>query len=119
MKDILNEPFRSGTRVLKIKAHQTMSNITDPLPYRRNYGLFFWSYNYDGVTPYCFMQHDGGVWNDLDGEWHDFNIAFPTVNGAVGTLALEAMREGADDVRYATLLLRRIENARQNGTPES
>ena len=37
------------------------------------------------------------VWNDLDAV--DYNIAYPTINGAIGTLALEAVREGADDVR--------------------
>ena len=46
-------------------------------------------------------------------------ITFPTVKGAVGTLALEALREGADDIRYATLLMTRIEDIRQNGTTEA
>jgi hypothetical protein len=92
------------------------TNHHDPLIYRRNCGLVTWSCDYDGVTPYCFMHNQGAVWNDIDGT--DFNIAFPTVDGAVSTLALEAVREGADDVRYATLLLKRIEEARQNGTPE-
>jgi len=94
-----------------------MTTHHDPMVYRRNCGLVTWSYDYDGVTPYCFMHNQGGVWNDLDGP--NFNIAFPTVNGAVSTLALEAMREGADDVRYATLLLKRIEGTRQNGTPKA
>jgi hypothetical protein len=93
------------------------TNHHDPLIYRRNCGLVTWSYDYDGVTPYCFMHNQGAVWNDLDGT--DISIAFPTVDGAVSTLALEAVREGADDVRYATLLLKRIEEARQNGTPEA
>ena len=44
-------------------------------------------------------------------------MAFPTVNGAVSTLALEAFREAVDDVRYATRLLQQIEHARQHGTP--
>ena len=93
------------------------TNHHDPLIYRRNCGLVTWSYDYDGVTPYCFMHNTKGVWNDLDGP--DFNIAFPTVDGAVSTLALEALREGADDIRYATLLMTRIEDIRQNGTTEA
>ena len=93
-----------------------MTNSSDPLQWRRNYGLFVWSQDYDGVSPYCFMHNSEGVWNDHDAP--DYNIAFPTVNGAVSTLALEALREGVDDVRYATLLMKRIEEARQNGTPE-
>jgi len=91
----------------------------DPLIYRRNCGLYLWSYNYDGITPYCFMHNCVGVWNDLDGPGPDYNIAFPTVNGVIGTLALEGLREGADDVRYATLLMKRIEEARDSGTPEA
>ena len=93
------------------------TNHHDPLIYRRNCGLVTWSHDYDGVTPYCFMHSQGGVWNDLDGP--DFNIAYPTVDGAVSTLALEALREGADDIRYATLLMTRIEDIRQNGTTEA
>ena len=62
------------------------------------------------------MHNQGAVWNDLDGT--DISIAFPTVDGAVSTLALEAIREGADDVRYATLLMQRIEAERQTGTPD-
>jgi len=93
------------------------TNQFDALLYRRNCGLVVWSHDYDGVTPYCFMHNQGGVWNDLDGP--DFCIAFPTVNGAVSTLALEAMREGADDVRYATLLMEQIEEARDSGTPQA
>ncbi len=86
------------------------------LVFRRNCGLVTWSYDYDGVTPYCFMHNQGAVWIDLDGP--EYSIAFPTVDGAVSTLALEALREGSDDVRYATLLLTRIDETRQSGTPQ-
>ena len=57
--------------------------------------------------------------NDHDAAAGDFNIAYPTVDGAIGTLALEAFREGADDVRYATLLMQRIERARRKASPET
>jgi len=86
----------------------------DALSYRRNCGLVGWINNYDGATPYCFMHNGKGVWNDLDET--DYNIAFPTANGVIGTLALEALREGADDVRYATLLMKRIREAQSDGT---
>ena len=89
----------------------------DPLYYRRSCGLLGWINNYDGVTPYCFMHNGKGVWNDLDGI--DYNIAYPTMNGVISTLALEAFREGADDVRYATLLMNRIEEARRSGKGEA
>ena len=92
-----------------------MTSSSDPLQWRRNCGLGVWSRDYDGVTPYCFMHNAEDLWNELGGP--DYNIAFPTVNGAISTLALEGFREGADDVRYATVLMQRIEDARQNGTP--
>ena len=89
------------------------------MAFRRNHGLYPWSHDYDGFTPYCFMHNYGGVWNHLDGEHGDFNIAYPTINGLIGTLPLEALREGIDDVRYATLLMQRIEQTRRDGTPEA
>jgi hypothetical protein len=93
------------------------STETDPRIWRSRCGLYLWRLDYDGVTPYCFMRHSEGVWNDLDGRGADYNIAYPTANGAVGTLALAGLREAADDVRYATLLMQRIEAARQHGAP--
>ena len=65
------------------------------------------------------MHNAGGVWNHFDGTSEDFNIAYPTVNGAIGTLPLEALREGVDDVRYATLLMQRIAQTRQHGVADA
>lgn len=92
-----------------------MSSNVDSLQWRRNYGLYVWSHDYDGVTPYCFMHNAKDVWNEFKD--HDCNIAFPTINGAISTLALEGFREGADDVRYASLLMKRIKETRKNGMP--
>jgi hypothetical protein len=103
----------------KVSAYWLWTKNHDPLMFRRNHGLYLWSHDYDGFTPYCFMHNHGGVWNHLDGTDEDFNIAYPTVDGAIGTLPLEALREGVDDVRYATLLLQRIERTRQHGTAEA
>ena len=92
-----------------------MASTADPLQWRRNYGLGVWSRDYDGVSPYCFMHNYKDLWNELTDP--DYNIAFPTVNGAISTLALEGFREGGDDVRYVTCLLQQIEKIRQQGTP--
>jgi len=99
----------------KVPAYLLWTSEHDPLMFRRNHGLYLWSHDYDGFTPYCFMHNNGGVWNYFDGTSEDFNIAYPTVNGVIGTLPLEALREGIDDVRYATLLMQRIEHTRQHG----
>lgn len=103
----------------KVSAYWLWTKNHDPLMFRRNHGLYLWSHNYDGFTPYCFMHNHGGVWNHFDGTDEDFNIAYPTVNGVIGTLPMEALREGIDDVRYATLLMQRIEQTRQHGMVEA
>ena len=92
-----------------------MTSNSDPLQWRRNCGLGVWSRDYDGVSPYCFMHNGKDLWNELTDP--DYNIAFPTVNGAISTLALEGFREGGDDVRYVTCLLQQIEKIQQQGTP--
>jgi hypothetical protein len=94
-----------------------MAATSDPLPWRRNYGLGVWSHNYDGVTPFCFIHNGKGIWNELEKPIQ--YLAFPTVNGAISTLALEGFREGTDDVRYATVLMERIKKAREKGTSEA
>jgi len=86
--------------------------VEDPAVYRRNYGLLLWKADYDGACTYCFMDSSGTPWNDFDCDaYRDHNVAYPTVDGVVGTLALDGLREGADDVKYATLLRMRIEAA--------
>ena len=86
--------------------------VEDPAVYRRNYGLLLWKLDYDGACTYCFMDSSGTPWNDFDCDaYRDHNVAYPTVDGVVGTLALDGLREGKDDVRYATLLRMEIDTA--------
>ncbi len=108
------ERHRLGHKIHSYSLPHTTES--DPLIWRSRCGLYLWRLDYDGVTPYCFMHHSEGVWNDLDGRGPDYNIAYPTADGVVGTLALAGLREAADDVRYATLLMKRIERTRQNGS---
>jgi hypothetical protein len=94
--------------------------VEDPAVYRRNYGLLLWKTDYDGACTYCFMDSSGTPWNDFDCDaYRDHNVAYPTVNGVVGTLALEGFREGADDVKYATVLCLAIDRALKTGSPEA
>jgi len=86
--------------------------VEDPAVYRRNYGLLLWKTGYDGACTYCFMDSSGTPWNDFDCDsYRDHNVAYPTTDGVVGTLALDGLREGADDVKYATLLRMEIDRA--------
>ena len=85
----------------------------DPEMYRRNYGLYLWRLDYDGTCTYCFMDSSGTQWNDFDDDtYRDHCLAYPTVDGVVGTLALEGFREGQDDLRYVTALRLLIEKAK-------
>lgn len=112
------EWHRRGHKVWNYGHPQTP--VEDPLVYRRNYGLFLWKLDFDGACTYCFMDSSGTQWNDFDDDtYRDHALAYPTVNGVVGTLALEGFREGVDDVRYATLLRQEAEKAQREGHPEA
>jgi len=79
--------------------------VEDPAVYRRNYGFVLWKADYDGACTYCYMDSSGTPWNDFDcNAYRDHNVAYPTVDGIVPTLALEGYREAFDDVKYATTL---------------
>ncbi|HHV45209.1 MAG TPA: hypothetical protein GXX57_11175 [Firmicutes bacterium] len=85
----------------------------DPELYRRNYGLMIWTNDYDGVAPYAYQDGFGNIWNDFDHpSYRDHNFTYPTVDGAIDTIAWEGFREGVDDVRYLTTLLTAIETAK-------
>lgn len=94
--------------------------VENPEVYRRNYGLFLWRLDFDGSCTYCFIDSSGISWNDLDCEtYRDHCLAYPTMNGVVGTLAIEGFREGQDDVRYATTLRLAAEKAAAGGSAEA
>ena len=91
--------------------------MENPELYRRNYGLLLWKLDYDGACTYCFMDSSGTQWNDFDDEtYRDHCLAYPTVDGVVGTLALEGFRAGMDDLRYVTVLRAVIERALRGGS---
>ena len=112
------EWHKRGNKIWNYANPQTP--VEDPAIYRRNYGLKLWRLDFDGACTYCFMDSEGRPWNDFDGKsYRNHNVAYPTVDGVVGTLALEGFREGADDVKYATVLRLEIEKALADGTPEA
>jgi len=91
--------------------------VEDPEVYRRNYGLYDWRLDLDGVCTYCFMDSSGTQWNDFDCDsYRDHCLAYPTVDGVVGTLAIEGLREALDDVKYATALLTLADKLEPEGT---
>jgi hypothetical protein len=107
----------AGHRVWNYANPQTP--VEDPAVYRRNYGLLLWKSNYDGTCTYCYMDSSGTPWNDFDCDaYRDHEVAYPTVNGVVPTLALEGLREGLDDVKYATTLRQVAAEALADGSAE-
>jgi hypothetical protein len=84
-----------------------------PETYRRNSGLLLWQRDYDGEMNYAYQHHRGNIWNDFDYQsYRDHVFAYPTMDGVVDTIEWEGFREGVDDVRYLTTLLKTIEEVK-------
>ena len=112
------EWHRRGGKVWNYANPQTP--VEDPEVYRRNYGLYDWELDLDGVCTYCFMDSSGTQWNDFDCDaYRDHCLAYPTVDGVVATLAIAGLREGLDDVKYATFLRKSIAEAMDDGAPRA
>jgi hypothetical protein len=86
-----------------------------PETYRRNFGFLLWKNNYDGACPYAY-QHGFGknIWNDFDFKARPHNFTYPTIDGVIDTIEWEGYREGVSDIRYLTLLMRKIEQLRKS-----
>ncbi|MCQ2388330.1 MAG: hypothetical protein MJ138_01295 [Kiritimatiellae bacterium] len=85
-----------------------------PTIWRRTKGLRFYYSDFDGFSEYVFYYHARNRWNEFipsnDG-YRSFGLVYPSRTGMIGTVALEALREGMDDVRYLSLLRLRAEAA--------
>ncbi len=81
--------------------------------HRLNYGLQLYFMNHDGVCPYSFNHYGPQLAWNLFGAGTGCIYVFPTADGCVDTPAWEAMREGLDDIRYATKLRQEIVKASQ------
>ena len=87
--------------------------VEEPETYRRNFGLVLWKAGYDGAMDYAYHTSMGHVWNDFDHKtYRDHNFTYPTVDGVIDTIQWEGWREGVDDVRYLTTLLKTIQKAK-------
>lgn len=76
---------------------------------RRQHGMLGYLSGFSAVNNYAFYY---GPWNDLAySPYKPMVMAYPTSRGLVDTLAWEGFREGVDDMRYATLLLRMADKA--------
>lgn len=81
------------------------SGPENPDYFRRIHGLSAWKAGYDVSANYCWWRNN---WNDMAVPYEPNLRAIVAVYGAadgvIDTLAWEGIREGLDDIRYATLL---------------
>ncbi len=128
--DLLDMPVWSGQPLAEEaeKAHSVgarifnygnpQGGVEEPETYRRNFGLLLWSVNYDGAMTYAYQHSFGHGWNDFDSDrYRDHNMAYPAVDGIIGTVQWEGYREASDDVAYLTTLLNLIDEAEAEGGP--
>lgn len=86
---------------------------------RRAHGYELYRSNADGINNYML---DGSPWNDFAGAKYNFrafNIIYPGKEHPIDTLQWEGMREGIDDVRYATLLKQLAHQVIETGKTEN
>jgi hypothetical protein len=80
---------------------------------RRVYGLQTWRNNYDGSCQYILYRNN---WNDFwvpdESNLRGLMLVYPQDGDVLDTIEWEGLREGMDDVRYATLLKQLGEQAR-------
>lgn len=91
-----------------------------PFTYRSIYGVRLWAEGFDGVCEYTYQsatrkEHTG--WNDWGHDrWRPHTMSYATRTRPIPTLQWEGWREGIDDVRYLTLLLKTDLLPGRNGT---
>lgn len=87
----------------------------EPETYRRHFGMELWKAGFDGAMDYAYQHGFHHVWNDFDDPtYRDHVFAYPTLTGVIDTVQWEGFREGVDDVRYLTTLLKLIEQGKAN-----
>lgn len=96
------------------------SGPENPLFFRRKCGLMMYKDNYDGFFLLAFTSFRN-IWNEFaddpggDGNYRNFQMTYPIKSGPVDTMAMCGLREGLDDIRYATLLKTQAEKAIASG----
>lgn len=73
---------------------------------RRTHGMQLYKADYDATMNYIYYLVGGeNIWNEFDhGVYRCFNMVYPTRDGVIDTIQWEGLREGIDDIRYATKL---------------
>ncbi|MBS0182875.1 MAG: hypothetical protein JSS39_10775 [Nitrospira sp.] len=81
-----------------------------PFTYRSIYGVRLWAEGFDGVCEYTYQsatRKERTGWNDWGHDrWRPHTMSYATRTRPIRTLQWEGWREGIDDVRYLTMLLK-------------
>ena len=122
-----NDEFRVGGGFAQLKEADFMHRIKgrignyagphtgpeNPDYMRRRHGLGLYKKDYDMM--YNYGYHEGG-WNDFHANtYRNMNLVQYVRDGVIDTLAWEGIREGIDDIRYATCMLKLAEEAVATG----
>jgi len=93
-----------------------MVGVEAPEIYRRNYGLLLWKRGEDGSCPYAYQATENSdLYDELgNSTYRSMSFTYPTIDGVIDTVQWEGHREGIDDVRYLTTLLKEIKTAKQD-----
>lgn len=91
------------------------TGLEQPYMYRNNYGLWLWKQGLDGSCDYVYQDVSGNSgWNDFDeAHYKDQTMAYSSSNGVIDTVQWEGMREGYDDLRYLSTLLKQINESKK------
>lgn len=72
---------------------------------RQRHGLWVYKANYDATYNYEYYGSPNNIWNDNSfNVFRSFSLVYPTKTDVIDTIAWEGVREGIDDIRYATKL---------------
>ena len=83
----------------------------NPMLFRRKPGFWMYKFGFDGHMLHGFTNYRipfNEFAEDVagDGNYRNFTMAYPMRDGLINTLALEGYREGMDDVKWATALVK-------------
>ncbi|MDD2708795.1 MAG: hypothetical protein PHV34_12490 [Verrucomicrobiae bacterium] len=120
-KELINKIHRKGFKALEYGRPQGCAE--EPETFRRGYGVLIWKDRLDGAGHWAWQDaryRDFRAYDDFNkhskGEFaaRKFIMAYPTVDGVIDTVQYEGMREGINDMRYISTLLKTIQAAEKN-----
>ena len=120
------EGLRRGTvpKSAKRETYYWQMWVEQPILNRLMSGFFLWTSKLDGIAPWCYQMGigkqsgdpfddwDGTVYNNAGKHYKDQTSTYPSAQGPIPTTKWEAMREGYDDVRYLTTLVKLLDAKR-------